>query len=421
METIAAPLAHLEGLEVNAKYTIGKCLAEGERQAVYDTLFDGRPAIIKLCLPEGSRDASDLLAGFSAAKSLVHPHLITVYDFGQATVSNTSVLFIVTERADESLGPVLRERTLDDQEMRDLLNGVLPALGYLHSKGYIHGHILPSNVLACGDTVKLSADRLRSLHGSPGVVAPPGLHDAPETGKGVFTPAADVWSLSVLTLEALTGSPLESSVGQLRAPFRQIVEGGLNRDPEQRWSVRKIAETLPGAEHPEEPHTPRQPPATSLALPSFALRPPDREDDEPRYRKLVGKAVGGALAAAALCGLLIWNAHRNPPAPPAPAPVSAAESVKQDTPPLSYAQAAEPAGWAVVGAAFRKQADAARRAAEIQKQHPALHARVYPADPKAKRFLVIFAAGMTEAQAKRQLDRARRSGASRGTYITHLQ
>jgi eukaryotic-like serine/threonine-protein kinase len=374
----------IEGFEIDGKYRIGVCLSEGHRQGVYETFRGEQPANVKLIGPETADHASELLAGFAAGQRLRHPHVLEIYDFGEASVNGTPCVYVVTERADENLADVLRERALDETETRQILDGVIPALEFLHEQGFVHGRVKPSEVVACGETVKLNAECICG-HSS-------GLYAAPETADGSFGPAADAWSLAVLILESLTRSPYESEIDRLGTPFREMVEGGLRPDPQARWTVARMGAALAGR-HEEVPAT------------------------QAKYRRFAGLAAGGALAAAAVCVLLIRSAHQVPVPTPvtiqAP-PVSVAAPV-----PGNPAFAAVPAGWAVVGAAYRRPEDAVKRQKEIEKAHPKLTSHIYAA---GGRYLVLFGSGFSnETQAKARLTNARRGGAPRDSYLTRFR
>ena len=375
----------IEGFEIDGKYRIGVCLWEGHRQGVYETFRGEEPANVKLIGPETAGEASKLLAGFAAGQRLRHAHLLEIYDFGEVSVNGTPCVYVVTERPDENLADVLRERALDEAETRQILEGAIPALEFLHEQGFVHGRVKPSEVLACGETVKLNPECI-SGHS-------PGLYAAPETAEGSFGPAADAWSLAVLILESLTRSPYVSEIDRLGTPFREMVEGGLRTDPLARWSIARMGAALAGR-HEEAPAT------------------------QPKYRRFAGLAVGGALAAAAVCVLLIRSAHQGPVATPvtiqAP-PVSAAPAVAASKPVF----AAVPAGWAVVGAAYRRPEDAVKRQKEIEKAHPKLTSHIYAA---GGRYLVLFGSGFSnERQAKARLTNARRGGAPRDSYLTRFR
>jgi hypothetical protein len=387
-------------------------LSPGESQATYDTVLGDQPAIIKYFRVENGRARAELVSSLEAAQHLNHPNLIRILQSGETELGEEIVAYAIMEKADDNLGAVLRHRPLDVNEMRELLDGLLPALEFLHAKGYVHSRVKPGNVLACGNTVKLSSDRVRSLALPRTVVEPPGLYDAPETGGGQFSPASDVYSLAVLILEALTGAPVETGIAQLPSPFREIVQGGMARDPKARWTLHKIRQTL----YPE----------AARSTP-FASAPAWEEPVErPKYRKLGVMAVAGALVAGAVCALLVRSAHQAPQPPATPAPMVKAASRPAPTPvrsiaPQPLADTAKHAHWLIVGAAYRRQADAEKRAKSIRRAHPSLNAGVYPTLPGARRYLVMLGESDSQADAKRAARRARSEGAPRGVYVTRVE
>jgi hypothetical protein len=166
----------------------------------------------------------------------------------------------------------------------------------------------------------------------------------------------------------------------------------------------------------------------------------------PKYRKFAALAIGGAFAAAALCALLVRGAHHasDPQDPPsqsfeqktnltASQTQSAAPALSDATAKVARAQASYPivkAGWAVVGASFQNEgvsADnskvtsaeaSAKRFAAAGKRHSGIVPQVYSSNHG---LVVLFASGLTETEAKRQLARVKRAGAPRGTYITRFE
>src|SRR6185437_9098148 len=179
------------------------------------------------------------------------------------------LLYVVMEYAEEMLSEVLPARSLTPNEAREMLGPVLEALAYLHGKGLVHGHLTPSNVLVINDQLKLSVDRVHAADEAGGV--PPRFddYDAPEAAREKLTAAADVWSLGVLLVEALTQHPPawdrlgggEPVVPEsLPQPFGEIARECLKMDPARRCSLAAIQARLmpPGAaERPAE----RKPPA----------------------------------------------------------------------------------------------------------------------------------------------------------------
>ena len=406
METLEAPI-----------------LAPDQSQVIYDTVLDGQPAIIKYFRPESSRAASELLSDLDAAERLSHPNLIRILQSGETVLGEKPMVYAIMEKADDNLAAVLRKRTLDPGEMREVLDGILPALEFLHSRGFAHSRIRPSNILACGDTVKLSSDSLRAIAARPAVVEPPGLYDAPEARAGQFTSACDVYSVAVLVLEALTGSPLESGVERLSSPFREIVAGGLKRDAERRWTLYRIREAL----HPE----------TARPVPFASAESYAEKEPRPKYRKIGGMAIAGAIVAGSVCALLVRSAREAPEPPATPAPM--VKSVNKPAPPVARPAPEEPPAnppvvaapvpvvaapvhgyWAVVGAAYRRQGDAEKRAREFREKNSQLKAVVYPAYEGARRYLVLFGNGMSHKEAKSEAAAVRRAGGPHNVYITQL-
>ncbi len=390
-------------------------LAPEESQATYDTVLNDQPAIIKYFRFHNGRVRSEILSSLEAAQKLNHPNLIGILQWGETELGGETVGYAIMEKADDNLAAVLRHRPLEPDEMRELLDGVLPALEFLHAKGFVHSRIRASNILACGNTVKVSSDRIRSVSLPRTVVEPPRLYDAPETGSGQFSPASDVYSVAVLILEALTGAPLESGIPNLPAPFREIVEGGMKRDPKARWTLHRIRETL----HPEAARS-----TPFASAPPYVYKEPAAAGERPKYRKLGAVAIAGAVVAGSVCALLVRSAHQaqQPPATPAPMVRSAAHT----TPSMPKAAAVEPAvethgRWAIVGAAYRRQADAEKRAAAIRNKHPQLRADVYPATPGARRYLVVLGEAESRSDAKKVARKARSQGAPRGVYVTRLE
>jgi serine/threonine protein kinase len=198
-----------EGRIVDGRFPLLKWLGGSERSSVFLTELDGdrsRRAAIKL-IPASSRGAEAQAAVWELTATLSHPHLMRLFSAGRCQFGDAEVLFVVTEAADEILSEILPLRPLTPTETREMLEPVLDALAYLHAKGFVHSRLKPSNIAAIGDQLKLSCDSLH-VAGDPGIHAwAPAAHDAPECASDAVTPAADVWSLGVTLVEALTQYP----------------------------------------------------------------------------------------------------------------------------------------------------------------------------------------------------------------------
>ena len=214
---------HLQDRVVDGTFPLQRYLGG---DAVYLTEYEGRPAAIKILAANETQ-----LKQWRAAVKLSHPNLLRLFRAGRCRLDGKEVIYAVMEYAEEDLSQVLPERALTAQEARDVLNPALSALGYLHGqgtpgKGLVHGHLKPSNIMAIGDQVKLSTDRVAR-------------GDA----------ADDVKGLGATLVEALTQRrPMWPHLPEtLPQPFRDIAEHTLHPDAKKRWTLAQIAARLQGA------------------------------------------------------------------------------------------------------------------------------------------------------------------------------
>ena len=234
-----------EGQVVGGRFPLLQYLGGGEHSAVFATATadDSVPtAAIKL-VPADPDDAANQVVRWEAAARLSHRHLIRLFQAGRCQVGEAELLYVVMERADEDLAQILPQRALSAAEAADVLEPVLDALAYLHAQGLVHGRVRPSNLLAVGQELKLSSDRIGPAGESRRYTGEPDVYDAPETVGAGTAPAADIWSLGVTLVEALTQRP-STRPPELPPPFRDIVRGCLERDPGRRWTVARIQARL---------------------------------------------------------------------------------------------------------------------------------------------------------------------------------
>src|SRR5579863_128574 len=237
-----------EGQVVNGKFHLRQYLSGGENSAVFLTEHgeqELQKAAIKLipALPE----KSDLqLSQWGLAAKLSHPHLIRLFEMGRCQLGNMGLLYIVMEYAEENLSQILPDRPLTPAEAREMLEPVLDTLAFVHGQGFVHGHIRPANIMAVEDQLKISSDGLHRINESRGGLGKPGVYDAPEMAGGEISPAADVWSLGMTLVEALTqrlpvwdgpeqGEPALPE--SLPAPFVELARHCLRVDLQRRWTV----------------------------------------------------------------------------------------------------------------------------------------------------------------------------------------
>jgi TonB family protein len=254
MNTAAVPESW-EGQVVDGRFPLLERIGGSQRSDVFLTELPGQPsqrAVIKL-IPADARDAGSSISRWETIAELSHPHLIRIFHMGLCKISSARLLYVVMEYAEENLSQILPSRALTPAEAEEMLRAVVDVLSFVHGKGFVHGHIKPSNVMAVGDQLKLSSDSLH-LSGEQGDrLAEAGQYDAPEVGTGVVSPAADVWSLGMTLVAALTQHPpaWDKSAQKepvvpdsIPEPFREIGRECLRLDPNQRCTLEQVKTRL---------------------------------------------------------------------------------------------------------------------------------------------------------------------------------
>ena len=217
-----------EGQTLDGVFPLLRYLGGGPGSAVFLTEYDEtnpRRAAIKL-IPTGLIEPASQLAAWETASTLSHPHLMQIFAGGECRIEEEDYVYVLMECADENLSQVLSDRVLTAQEARDMLAPVVDALGYLHGKGFVHGRLKPSNIMAVGEQVKITSD---TVH------------------QGDLT-ADDARSLGVVVREALAPRMPGQEAARLPEPFAEIVRRCLDPDPQRQWSMAEISARLSGRE-----------------------------------------------------------------------------------------------------------------------------------------------------------------------------
>jgi TonB family protein len=247
---------------VNGKFQLVRYLGGSEQSAVFLTERRDGERLVKAAIkiiPTAPENSDVQLTRWLEAAELSHAHLIPLYEMGRFELRGVPFVYAVTECAEENLAQVLPTRALTTAETREMLESVADVLRYLHSKGFVHGHIKPANIMASGDQLKVSSDGLRRIGERLGGPRVPSAYDPPEIARdilatsGVASPAGDVWSLGMTLVEAMTQSlPVMRTAQQqdplypqsLPEPFLEIARHCLLQRTEGRWSVAQIAGRL---------------------------------------------------------------------------------------------------------------------------------------------------------------------------------
>jgi serine/threonine protein kinase len=213
--------------EAMGSYEVIRRIGEGGMGVVYLARHAilGRPAAVKVLLPELSRNR-DMVGRFfneaRAAASIRHPGIVDIYDFGFMA---DGAAYIAMEFLE---GETLRSRLrragrLSVEASIAIGRQIAAALQAAHGKGIWHRDLKPDNVFLVedpeiGERVKLLDFGLAKLAGGDpsGVVTRSGmvlgtpLYMSPEQCRGEATLDArsDLYSLGCILYELLAGQPV---------------------------------------------------------------------------------------------------------------------------------------------------------------------------------------------------------------------
>ena len=201
------------------RYRIERQLGEGGMATVYlaEDLKHDRRVAIKVLRPELAAviGAERFLAEIRTTANLQHPHILPLFDSGEAE----GLLFYVMPFVEgEGLRDRMkREKQLPVEEALRITRAVASALDYAHRRGVIHRDVKPENVLM-HDGQPLVADfgiALAVSQAGGGRLTETGLslgtpyYMSPEQATADRDPGAqsDVYSLGCMLYEMLVGDP----------------------------------------------------------------------------------------------------------------------------------------------------------------------------------------------------------------------
>jgi serine/threonine protein kinase len=243
-----------EGHVLNDKFPLQKLLGSTSHSAVFLTQSPPpQPKTLAIKFINSLAKADFQTSLLLSASKLRHPSLLRVLPGGHCQLAGTDLVFALMEYAEEDLGQVLPYRPLGEKEAREILGLLLDALSHIHSKGFAHTHIKPSNIMAIDGQLKLSSDTALTLGESRAAYRPVDAYDAPEAATARAARSSDIWSLGVTLVEVLTQhTPVSSPQSQaepmvpstIPQPFLDIARHCLRRDPGLRWTTAQIADCL---------------------------------------------------------------------------------------------------------------------------------------------------------------------------------
>lgn len=305
----------LKGRVVGGKFHLSRYLGGSQRGAVFLTeRHQGQPktAAIKL-IPADPASADLQLSRWKLISKLSHPHLLQLFEMGRCQQDGVGLVYVVMEYAEETLAQILPSRPLTPDEARAMLKPTLEALAYLHSRGFVHAHLKPANIMVVGEQLKLSSDGLCTIGEQDNVEA--GTYGPPESSGTAVAPARDVWSLGVTMVQVLTqllpvwnGTEQQAPILPETLPpqFLEMARNCLKQDPQRRWTLAEIAAqlqfTLPG------------PTEQTVAQRQVADRP---KKSVKRGRYVVPAFAVGLTLAVLVVGMNLFNRQPAQPAPSA--------------------------------------------------------------------------------------------------------
>jgi serine/threonine protein kinase len=176
-----------------------------------------RPVALKVLLPDLTAvlGSDRFLREIQLTATLQHPHILPLYDSGEA---GGLLYYVVPYVEGGSLrNLLLRERQLPLEEALTLIRTVAGALEYAHRRGVIHRDIKPENILIQqGQPLladfgialavrKAGGDRLTETGLSLGT--PQYMSPEQATGDRGLGPQSDIYSLAAVAYELLVGEP----------------------------------------------------------------------------------------------------------------------------------------------------------------------------------------------------------------------
>jgi serine/threonine-protein kinase len=196
-------------------------------------LLLGRPVALKVLFPELSVDEA-FVARFrreaQAAANLSHPHIVSIYDWGEGE----RTYFMVMEYVDEgrTLAQEIREGPLSPEKAASIAADVAGALAFAHSNGVIHRDVKPGNVLMdANGQVKVADFGIARAVGDQdgltktGAVMGTATYFSPEQAQGYGVDArSDIYSLGVVLYEMVTGKPPFAGENPVAIAYQHVRE-----------------------------------------------------------------------------------------------------------------------------------------------------------------------------------------------------
>ena len=240
------------------EFSMRKLLGRGGMGVVYEAEQPAleRTVAIKILPPEIAGGDGELAERFRREAAVLarldHPHIVTIYDFGER---GGFIYFVMEYVHGTDLAQRMAAGQIPREESLRIAGDICDALHYSHGRGVVHRDIKPANILVALDgTVKIADFGLAKLvhpddaHleltrssaslGTPRYMAPEQLAGAKDTDHRV-----DIYALGVVLYELLTGHYPAGKIGvpsesnpEVHPLFDDVVLRALSQEPETRYA-----------------------------------------------------------------------------------------------------------------------------------------------------------------------------------------
>jgi formylglycine-generating enzyme required for sulfatase activity len=174
-----------------------------------------RQVALKVMAPALAADQSfskRFLREARTVAGLSHPHIVSIYDVG---ITKDQVHYFSMQHMTEGDFSDRIRKGLHELEIIRVLSGIAEALGYAHTRGFVHRDVTPGNILFdASDTPVLTDFGIVKAVTESSKITGTGLcigtshYMSPEQARGrAVDPRSDLYSLGAVTYEALSGEP----------------------------------------------------------------------------------------------------------------------------------------------------------------------------------------------------------------------
>ena len=209
------------------QFTIIGDIAAGQVSDVFEAVEDGsgkhfalkllRDEIVQNSMEKASRTIlSQFKQEFKLGQILEHPNLVHVHEFKFKVqtllpVKDPIAYFTMDYFRSQNLNVAMSSDPLGTQRrLQKILEQICDAMGYVHSKGWIHRDIKPDNLLLtkAGEARLIDFSLACKIKQRHKIIQGTRTYIAPETiKKQKMVPQTDMYSLGVTIYEVLTGQP----------------------------------------------------------------------------------------------------------------------------------------------------------------------------------------------------------------------